>query len=78
MPARLFNQPPPKPTQAPTTHADWHSLMVKAIEKADRTGDRRAPGLRKALAEGKAERHLRMLSIIHEGDLHREFPELDT
>jgi hypothetical protein len=78
MAARLFNQPPPKPTQAPQTHADWHNLMVKVIEKADRTGDPRVPGLRKALAEGKTEKHLRMLSIIHEGDIHREFPATDT
>ena len=78
MPVRLFNQPPSKPTQAPTTHADWHSLMLKAIAKADLTGDRRAAGLRKALAEGRVERHLRLLSIIHEGDLPREFPSTDT
>ncbi len=48
--------------------------MLKAIDQAERANDRRLPGLRKALADGKAEKHLRMLGIICEADLFREFP----
>lgn len=61
--------------QAPATMDGWRQLMQQAIAAAERTGDRRVHGLRKALVDGKAERVLRMMGIIHPGDLRREFPE---
>ena len=48
---------------------------AKLREAAERTGARRVHGLRKAMVDGKAERVLRMMGIIHPGDLLRVFPE---
>ena len=45
---------------------------------AETKGDRRIHGLRKALVDGKSERVLRMMGIIHPGDLPRVFPEKKT
>ena len=58
----------------PKTAAEWDKLMRVVIAKAEEQGDRRIHGLRAALAQGRSERMLRMMHIIHTGDLHREFP----
>ncbi len=79
MASRLDNQSTPKTAiKTPQNHAEWHSFMLQVIERAARTEDRRLPGLRKALAEGKAEKHLRTLGIISTPDVLREFPETVT
>jgi hypothetical protein len=41
--------------------------------QAESSKDRRLEGLRNALANNQAEKHLRKLGIIHEGDIKREF-----
>lgn len=77
MPTRLLNQsnqPPAKRIQAPDRREDWKQLLVKAIQRAETSGDRRLEGLKRALVDGQAERHLRRLGIIHDVDLSREFP----
>lgn len=77
MPTRLLNQnqqSPKRVIQAPSRREDWKQLLNKAIARADAAGDRRVEGLRQALIDGAAERHLRRLGIIHEVDLTREFP----
>jgi hypothetical protein len=77
MPTRLLNQnaqPTKRAIQAPNRRDDWKQLLTKAIARAEASGDRRAIGLKQALINGEAERHLRRLGIIHEGDLLREFP----
>lgn len=58
----------------PKTAADWDKLMKVVISEAASKGDRRIHGLRKALVDGKSERVLRMMGIIHTGDLPRVFP----
>ena len=62
----------------PKTTADWDKLMRVVIAAAETKGDRRIHGLRKALVDGKSERVLRMMGIIHPGDLPRVFPEKKT
>jgi hypothetical protein len=77
MPTRLLGQratTPKRSIQAPERREDWNQLLRKAIQRADRAGDRRVEGLRQALIDGKAEKHLRLLGIIHDVDLTREFP----
>ena len=76
MRGRALKQKPPS-IQTPANAQEWNALIRQAIERAERLGDRRVHGLRKALVDGASERHLRMLSIIHPGDLQREFPEKD-
>jgi hypothetical protein len=49
--------------------------MMDVIAQAETTEDRRLPGLRKALVDGKAETHLRRLGIISAVDMGREFPK---
>jgi hypothetical protein len=51
--------------------------MRKVIDRAERTRDRRLAGLRKAMLEGKAEDHLRLLGIISEVDIRREFQGME-
>jgi hypothetical protein len=76
MPGRVFNPKTPLSTiKAPVTLNDWHKLMRLAIERAETLGYRHVHGLRKALVDGKVERHLRMMGIIHPVDLLRVFPE---
>jgi len=58
----------------PTRQEDWKQLLHKAISQAESTKDRRLNGLRHALINNQAEKHLRKLGIIHEGDIKREFP----
>lgn len=79
MPTRLLGTKP-TPTrsiQAPERREDWNQLLRKAIQKAESSGDRRLEGLRKALIDGRSEPHLRLLGIIHDVDLKREFPTLE-
>jgi hypothetical protein len=68
------SQPQKPRIQAPERREDWKQLLRKAIEVAERTGDRRVEGLKRALVDNAAEKHLRRLGIIHDGDLTREFP----
>jgi hypothetical protein len=73
-----INRSPRTPTiVTPKTAAEWDKLMRVVIELADSQGDRRIHGLRKALVDGKSERVLRMMGIIHMGDLPRVFPAKD-
>jgi hypothetical protein len=65
---------PKRTIQVPERREDWNQLLRKAIQRAEVTGDRRLEGLKRALVDGKAEKHLRLLSIIHDADLDREFP----
>ena len=60
--------------KTPQRDTEWTQLMRQTIQRADKLGDRRTQGLRKALADGKAEAHLRRMGVICETDLHREFP----
>ncbi len=62
------------PIVMPKNPAEWEKLMRVVISLAESRGDRRTPGLRKALVDGKAERTLRLMGIIHQGDLPRVFP----
>lgn len=61
----------------PKTRAEWEKLMRTVIATAEDRKDRRIHGLRKALVDGKAERTLRMMGIIHLGNLPRVFPAKD-
>lgn len=77
MASRQLNQPKQsqkKPILAPERKLDWQRLLRLAIQRAELTQDRRLTGLQKALSDGRAEPHLRLLGIIHPGDLDREFP----
>jgi len=58
----------------PTRQEDWKQLLHKAIAQAESIKDRRLNGLRHALINNQAEKYLRKLGIIHEGDIKREFP----
>jgi hypothetical protein len=71
---RITGRNTPSPIQVPKTAAEWEKLMRLVIVTAETRGDRRIHGLRKALVDGKAERTLRMMGIIHLGDLPRVFP----
>jgi hypothetical protein len=79
MPTRLLGTKtaPTRSIQAPERREDWNQLLRKAIQKAESAGDRRLEGLRRALIDGRAEPHLRLLGIIHDVDLKREFLTLD-
>lgn len=57
---------------------DWRDLAQKALAAAERAQDKRAPGLRLALEAGRAPQVLRMMSIICENDIAREFPPSTT
>lgn len=58
----------------PTSLYDWNALMLRVIERAEKSQDARLPGLRAAHAEGRVEAHLRKMGIISEVDMGREFP----
>jgi hypothetical protein len=75
MPTRILNQQPKsqRSIKAPTRQEDWKQLLRKAIQQAENSKDRRLEGLRNALANNQAEKHLKKLGIIHEGDIKREF-----
>jgi hypothetical protein len=49
-------------------------LLRKAITRAEAVKDRRLEGLRNAQVKDQAEKHLRLMGIIHERDIDREFP----
>jgi hypothetical protein len=77
MASRAFNQPKNNTIKAPSNLEEWRHLMRQAIDRAEIQNDRRAAGLRKALADGNAEKHLRQLGIISPADILREFPNKD-
>ncbi len=64
---------PPKST-APRNIHEWNSLLSKAILRAEKLGDRRLEGLRKAMMDGRSEKILRQMSILSDVDIDREFP----
>lgn len=67
----------PKPlnkSRTPATANAWQTLAVLAIQRAEKLGDRRAFGLKIALNQGQVEKTLRLMGIICEADLQREFP----
>lgn len=72
MPKTVLRDPPIKP-RAAATPREWRALCQKALERAQKAGDRRASGLEKALALNQEEKSLRSLGIICEQDLDREF-----
>ena len=75
MPSRPLNtQPTRRRIQPPERKQDWQRLLKLVIQRAEELGDRRLPGLRRALADGISESTLRRLGIIHQGDILREFP----
>ena len=74
MTARMFNLSPPPKVVTPKSHDEWSRLMRQVIERAEQLQHRHLPGLRASLAGGNAEKHLRTLGIIHQGDIEREFP----
>lgn len=57
------------------SHADWKNLIQSAIDRAEKTNDRRVAGLKRALVSGNIEMHLRKLGIVCTEDLNREFPD---
>jgi hypothetical protein len=74
MAGRVIQQKTKTPTiVTPRTGFEWERLMRLTIAKAEETKDRRIHGLRKALADGNSEKVLRMMGIIHLGDLPRVF-----
>jgi hypothetical protein len=71
-----YNQTPPQKTiKSPGTTAEWNRLMRTVIGRAEQLRHKSLPGLREALAQGRAEQHLRRMGIIHQGDIEREFPQ---
>jgi len=70
-----LNKPPKSSIKLPKTHDEWHSLMVKAMERASKTKDKRLNGMQAALTAGQTEAHLRKLGIICMADVLREFPD---
>lgn len=57
------------------SHEDWKTLLQQAIERAERSNDRRVAGLKQALVSGNIEMHLRKLGIVSPEDINREFPD---
>jgi hypothetical protein len=72
---RVQGRNKPSTIPVPKTAAEWDKLMRIVIAKAESQGHRSIHGLRKALVDGQSERTLRMMGIIHQGDLPRVFPE---
>ena len=72
--ARPRTNTTPTPIRTPRSPGDWTRLMMAVIDRAEQIGSRHLPGLRHAQANGKAEAHLRLLGIIHTGDIERELP----
>lgn len=74
MATRLHEQK--KPTlRLPANQYEWTQLIARALETAERSRDPRAAGLRKALDSGQGERHLRLMGIVCQADIDREFPQ---
>lgn len=74
MATRLMKAPPKAKIQAPKTAIEWHKLMIATIARAGEVKSKLLPGLRDAMAKGKAENFLRKLGIIHQNDIDRLFP----
>lgn len=72
--ARPRTNTQPVARRTPQTSNEWTRLMMAVIDRAEQIGSRHLPGLRHAQANGTAEAHLRLLGIIHTGDIEREFP----
>lgn len=70
---RKLIQPPP--TRAAVGQNQWSQLLRRAIARAEVTKDPRLPALLAALRTNTAEKVLREMSIIFDGDLLREFPD---
>jgi hypothetical protein len=69
-----FRQPPQPGANVATNLVDWRNLCKLAIDFADKSGDRRSAGLRRALETNQCEKILKSFGIICETDLRREFP----
>lgn len=65
--------PPPK-RKIPAGPHGWNQLLSQAIRRAESLQDPRLAGLRKAMLEGRSEQALRLLGILSETDIEREFP----
>lgn len=74
MTARMFKPPAAPAVQAPKSPEEWTRLMRQVIERAETLQHRHLPGLRASLVQGNAEKHLRLLGIISQADLDRQFP----
>jgi len=68
-------KPKTQVSRAPTTPQEWDNLMRKVIARATAMGDRRLQGLRGLISQGKSAKHLKMLGIVCENDILREFPD---
>jgi len=65
-----------KPTiRLPANQYEWTQLISKVLASAERNRDPRAAGLRKAKDSGQAEKHLRLMGIVCQADIDREFPQ---
>jgi uncharacterized protein involved in propanediol utilization len=73
--ARRLNKPPKSSVKVPKSHDEWHSLMIKALEKAMKVQDPRIKGMQAAASAGQAEAFLRKHHIICLADIQREFQE---
>jgi hypothetical protein len=74
------SRPQPKDARNPPDQAPGEPRRVEPSHEAGHRGGGEVGGparrgLAKALVDGKSERHLRMMGIIHPGDLLRVFPE---
>jgi hypothetical protein len=69
---RLMGSSTPS-VENPKSHLEWEALLKRALDHAEKTGDRRANGLRAALGTGRAAVILKKFGIVGEGDLEREF-----
>ena len=71
MPSRTNEPVKPK---GPTGVIGWNQLLSQAIRQAEKIGDPRAAGLKKAMRDNAAEPTLRKFGILSETDIQREFP----
>lgn len=60
------------------TKREWTALAKKALAVAKKAGDRRALGIQTALEKGTEAKTLRMMNIICEADVTREFSNQKT
>lgn len=72
MTTRTHTQQTKKPI--PASPQEWNRLLSQTIRRAEALQSPRLAGLRKAMLDGKAEKHLREMGILSEVDVDREFP----
>ena len=65
---------PVSKNKAPLTPNAWMALANLALQRASQMNDRRALGLKLAIAKNQVEKTLRQMGIVCENDVLREFP----